>query len=133
MASIDLIIEGIYLGDIRAAQNLFCLKSKKVTHVLQALGGLLPPHPDHFKYKVLQVMDVPWENLGRHFMDAANFIKNALKEGGIVFVHCWAGISRSTSCICAYLMLEYGMTFQKALGIVRDGRKIVNPNPGFRK
>ena len=53
MSSIDKILDGLYLGDIRAAQNLFCLKSKGVTHVLQALGGMTPPHPNHFKYKVL--------------------------------------------------------------------------------
>lgn len=32
-------------------------------------------------------MDVPWENLGRHFMDSVIFIKNAIKNGGTVFVH----------------------------------------------
>ena len=85
--SISLIDDRLYLGDIRAAQNLFTLKNKGVTHILQALGGLNPPFPSQFKYKVLQVMDVPWENLGRHFMDAALFIKNALDSGGIVFVH----------------------------------------------
>ena len=31
-SSIDKIIDGIYLGDIRAANNLFSLKSKGVTH-----------------------------------------------------------------------------------------------------
>jgi len=70
----------------------------------------VPPFTSEFKYKVLQVNDVPWENLGRHFMDAALFIRQALKSGGRIFVHCWAGISRSTSCICAYLMYEYGMS-----------------------
>ena len=32
-------------------------------------------------------MDVPWENLGRHFMDSALFIQKAIKSGGTVFVH----------------------------------------------
>ena len=82
---------------------------------------------------MLQVNDVPWENLGRHFMEAALFIKNALKNNGKVFVHCWAGISRSTSCICAYLMMEHHLTLTTALNICRQGRPIVNPNPGFIK
>ena len=46
MSSIDKIIDGIYLGDIRAASNLFTLKSKGITHVLQALGGMNPPFPN---------------------------------------------------------------------------------------
>lgn len=74
MASIDKILDQIWLGDIRAAQNLFCLRSKGITHILQALGGMQPTFPQQFNYKVLQVMDVPWENLGRHFMDSAKFI-----------------------------------------------------------
>lgn len=87
MSSIDKIIDGIYLGDIRAASNLYTLKSKGITHVLQALGGMNPPFPNVFKYKKLEVMDVPWENLGKHFLDAAIFIKTALASGGTVFVH----------------------------------------------
>ena len=103
-------MDGIYLGDIRAAQNLFTLKNKGITHVLQALGGMSPPFAQHFSYKVLTVDDVPWENLGKHFMEAIEFMRNAIKSGGTVFVHCWAGVSRSSSCIIAYLMYYHGMT-----------------------
>ena len=78
-------------------------------------------------------MDVPWENLGAHFMKAVAFIKSALAAGGVVFVHCWAGISRSSSCIAAYLMYEHGMSLSNALNLIRRGRSIINPNPGFRK
>jgi len=46
MSSIDKIIDNLYLGDIRAANNLFNLKSKGVTHILQALGGFNPPFPN---------------------------------------------------------------------------------------
>ena len=66
-------------------------------------------------------------------MEASLFIHNSIKNGGKVFVHCHAGISRSTSCICAYLMLKYGLTFHKALEIVKKQRPFVRPNPGFRK
>ena len=44
-SSIDKIMDGIYLGDIRAAQNLFSLKSNGITHVLQVLGGMSAPFP----------------------------------------------------------------------------------------
>jgi len=32
-------------------------------------------------------MDVPWDNLGKHFMSANKFIKGAIEGGGTVFVH----------------------------------------------
>lgn len=44
MASIDKIIDKLYLGDIRAANNFNTLKSKGITHILQALGGFHPPY-----------------------------------------------------------------------------------------
>lgn len=83
-----------------------------MTHILQALAGLNPcfpsvsllrapgyqpvfvdPDPDQFllsqeiKYKVLNVMDVPWENIGKHFSNAVRFIRDAIRNGGTVFVH----------------------------------------------
>jgi len=45
MSHIDKIIDGLYLGNIKAAQNIFSMKSKGVTHILQALGGMNPPFP----------------------------------------------------------------------------------------
>ena len=47
------IIDNLWLGDIRAANNMFMLKSKGVTHVLQAMGGMNPPFTSHFKYLTL--------------------------------------------------------------------------------
>lgn len=32
-------------------------------------------------------MDVPWENIGKHFTKANRFISDAIKSGGTVFVH----------------------------------------------
>ena len=60
---------------------------KGVTHVLQVLAGLNPCFPNELKYKVIHVMDVPWENLSKHFSNANRFIKEAIKGGGTVFVH----------------------------------------------
>lgn len=52
---------------------------------------------------------------------------------GGVLVHCWAGVSRSVSCICAYLMESEGYTFHEALNYVRINRPVANPNEGFRQ
>ena len=66
-------------------------------------------------------------------MEAATFIKNAIRKNESVFVHCHAGISRSCSCIIAYLILYHGLSTSEGLDIVRKGRPFVNPNPGFLK
>lgn len=45
MSTIDKIIDNLYLGDIRSAQNIQILKNKRITHILQALGGIAPSFP----------------------------------------------------------------------------------------
>jgi protein-tyrosine phosphatase len=74
---------------------------------LQVLSGLNPCFPADMKYKVVSVMDVPWENLSKHFGSCHKFIKSAIDNGGNVFVHCYAGVSRSATIVIAYLMQEH--------------------------
>lgn len=44
-----------------------------------------------------------------------------------------AGISRSATCIIAYLMQKYNWVFEKTLKFVKSKRLCVNPNEGFKK
>jgi protein-tyrosine phosphatase len=60
------------------------------------------------------------------------FIKDGIRKGGVL-VHCFAGVSRSTSCVLAYLMKEKKMPFWEALNLVRQRRPIVCPNVGFMR
>ena len=90
--------------------------------MLQVLSGLNPCFPSDLKYKVVNVMDVPWENLSKHFSSTTKFIKNALESGGSVFVHCYAGVSRSATICTAYLMKEHNMTMIHALTLVKQKR-----------
>jgi len=53
--------------------------------------------------------------------------------GGVVFVHCFMGVSRSASIVIAYLMHEMNMEFEGALKHVQERREEVCPNPGFKK
>jgi protein-tyrosine phosphatase len=100
----DKIIEGVYMGDIRAAANLHLLKQYGITHILQVLAGLNPCFPADFKYKVVPVLDVPWENISKHFQASIKFIKSVVEMGGNVFVHCYGGVSRSATVVLAYLI-----------------------------
>eukprot|EP00347_Sterkiella_histriomuscorum_P020729 403336701 len=111
---VDHITENIYLGNVNAANNLNQLKRL------------------NFSYKVIEVLDSPAVNLHRYFDDAVEFIKQG-NNNGKVFVHCHAGISRSSSCVIAFLMKEKGQSYQSALYQVRLKRPIVCPNVGFQK
>jgi len=127
------VLPELYIGDIQGAQNLTSLKQIGITHVLQAMGGIQPIYPQHFTYKVLNVRDIPSENLLTHLHGAADFIKQVVDSRGKVFVHCWAGVSRSATCVMAFLMKHLSMSMNEAEVFVRRARPFINPNDGFRK
>jgi len=60
-----------------------------------------------------------------------DFVAAQRKAGRTVFVHCRAGISRSTMVVTAYLMQKHHWTRDRALEFVRSKRPIVQPNPAF--
>ena len=109
------ILDQLWLGDMIGASNKFLLKKNGITHILTVAQGLTPKFPSLFNYKVINVLDCPSANLKQFFPTCISYIKQAIASGGTVLVHCFAGVSRSTSTVCAYLMQEHGMTFNSAL------------------
>ena len=67
----------------------------------------------------------------RRFDETYKFIKEAKEQNGSILVHCKMGVSRSASCVIAYLMKEYKLNMHQALEKVREQRPIVDPNEGF--
>ena len=65
------------------------------------------------------MLDVPQTNIAVHFDDVAEFIDLALDGGGKVLVNCEMGMSRSSTCVLAYLMLRHHMSAGEALAKVR--------------
>lgn len=63
---------------------------------------------------------------------AYNFIDKAHIADSRVLIHCMAGISRSVSICCYYMMKQYGMTYDRAIEIIKNSRSIANPNESFR-
>jgi len=134
------VYDGMYISGLEGACETACLKQLGVSHVLNLLGwGAYRPElggrseayaPDDFVYKVIYSHDMPEENLSRFFAETSKFIDEGRKAGGVL-VHCFAGIPRSSTCICAYLMEYQAMTLVNALKQVRTGRPIANPNTGF--
>ncbi|EKX39494.1 hypothetical protein GUITHDRAFT_143482 [Guillardia theta CCMP2712] len=132
MSSIDWVAQQVLVGNVNAAQDLNCLKSYGVTHILNLASSKCPNFfPQRFYYKSLPLTDTPSQNIMQYFPETSSFIHDAKRYGGTVFVHCIEGKSRSATCVIAYLMDTENYTLQEALMQVKSGRPIVQPNEGF--
>jgi protein-tyrosine phosphatase len=68
----------------------------------------------------------------RHLPAAIQFIREGIKSGGVL-VHCFAGVSRSATCVIAFLMQEKKLQFDQAFTFVSKKRPVVFPNMGFQQ
>ena len=76
--------------------------------------------------------DTPDQNLLQYFPVCNDFIHAARIRDGIVLIHCLAGMSRSVTVACAYIMSVTNLPWKEALKVVRTGRAVANPNLGFQ-
>jgi protein-tyrosine phosphatase len=134
------IIEGLWIGDCYDARNIQLLQDNGITAILSAAVEI-PICNDVFE-KVLQArLD---NTLHLSLYDASNAAKQEdyfrlaaanihewLITGERVLVHCAAGVSRSTSCVLAYLILYQKIPIAIAYAFVKMKRSCVRPNPGF--
>jgi hypothetical protein len=123
----------LYLGNAQFASDADLLTGLGITHIVNCAKEV----PDYFKgdfnfqYLHLMLDDVPDENITRIFKVSAQFIGQALDNGGVVLVHCWAGVSRSVTVVIYYLVTTLGISVKEALEGIRKRRPIANPNRGF--
>ncbi|GKV23025.1 hypothetical protein SLEP1_g32815 [Rubroshorea leprosula] len=126
------IAEHIYLGSDAVAKNREILRQNGITHVLNCVGFVCP---EYFKsdlvYKTLWLQDSPSEDITSILYDVFDYFEDVREQGGRVLVHCYQGVSRSTSLVIAYLMWREGQSFEDAFQFVKAARGVTNPNMGF--
>lgn len=127
-----LIIPGLYLGSEAHARNENDLKRLGITHILAIHDRAKAHFPKSFDYFVIPVRDQQTVQISKHFIEAHQYIRSAREKGtGAVFVHCWAGVSRSATIVISYLMQLERLSFQEALTRTSSAKPDVEPNPGF--
>lgn len=124
----DKVIENLYIGGISGACDYKLLKSNGITRIVSAQPATIY---DDITYHNVHVDDDERADIYSYFYDAVQFIDDAICENGNVFVHCYAGISRSASIVLAYLMAIKKYTLESALELLISKRKICDPNSGF--
>ncbi|ORX93882.1 dual specificity protein phosphatase 12 [Basidiobolus meristosporus CBS 931.73] len=125
------VIPGLFVGNAQAAENLEFLQNAGITHVLQATNFMTPSFPEKFEYKIVDIEDMAECNIIKHFPETNQYIQDCLDQGGKVLVHCVAGVSRSVTFVCAYLMKTFNLEPLEALKKIKAVRFMANPNHGF--
>ncbi|KAG6573695.1 Protein-tyrosine-phosphatase MKP1, partial [Cucurbita argyrosperma subsp. sororia] len=126
------ILDHVYLGSDSVAKNREVLRQNGITHVLNCVGFVCPEYfKGEFVYKTLWLQDTPSEDITSILYDVFDYFEDVCELGGRVFVHCFQGVSRSTSLVIAYLMWKEGQSFQDAFQSVKAARGVANPNLGF--
>ena len=127
---INHIIDNLYLGDFRAADDLNILKQNNITHIINCAFNLPNKFPNDIIYKRLDLRDEPDQDIIEQMKEAYKYIKENNDKN--IFVHCVFGKSRSASVIIFYIMNEQKIDFNSAKEIVKSKREIVDPNIGFQ-
>jgi len=84
-------------------------------------------------YLKIRIDDHPAARLDAYFDLVADKIKATKDKNGKTLVHCVAGVSRSASLVCAYLLKYENMSLRQSYQYVKMARPIIRPNVGFWK
>ena len=130
----------ICLGYYRSfVRNKPKMKGAGITHVLNVAEGNTFYHvnlsADFYKdtnitYKGIKASDSHTFSFKPFLQEICDFIEEAVEAGGTVVVNCREGVSRSSTCVIAFLMLKRSLHVTDALKTVLDKRKIC-PNDNF--
>ena len=125
------VTEQLYIGNINQASSKEWLHKHHITHVINCTKEVSNFFPNEFVYSNLGMNDIKQQTLSPSVESAYDFMINAMGKGGTVLVHCYAGISRSSSVIIYFLMKFKKWSYDEALDYLRKRHPQAQPNTGF--
>ncbi|KAF2347586.1 Dual specificity phosphatase catalytic domain, partial [Trinorchestia longiramus] len=79
------------------------------------------------------MLDTPEFSIHSSLMKCIQFINRVRDVGGVVLVHCNAGVSRAPTVVVAYCMQQMRVPYNEAFDFVKQKRTFIRPNEGFVK
>jgi protein-tyrosine phosphatase len=129
----SLIIPDLYLCSQFEASS-FC-NNKTANIIINAAIEVHHPIVSNMTVLNLNWDDIPSQNININntLFRMIDIIDSYLTNNQKVVVNCYAGVSRSSSIVIAYIMYKYKLTLEEALQYVKSKRPIVQPNVGFMR
>lgn len=140
--SVSNIVDGLWLGSEGAASSRQFFEKENIKACINATPSVLNNFAaTGVEYLRLSLDDDP----GKHDMSrmqeylplAVEWLRIHHQVLGLnVLVHCHAGVNRSATVVCAYLMKHFGMTFKDAVEFLIIRRQAVFYNgdkPTFKR
>ena len=127
------IIDNLILSSLSEFINDRDMMSKTALHINAAQEVENKTHIHNMVRIDLNWYDSPLQDINANgiLFHLVKLIDSYISCGKQVLVNCWAGVSRSTTIVLAYLMYKNKWSVQDALAFVMSKRPIVNPNYGF--
>jgi len=131
----SLIIKNLYLGDIEDVTSFQFIKRNNIQLIINAAVDVKVPEYD----SVEKIINLRWKDDNQQkisfeiFDELYELIESYIKQDKTVLVNCFAGISRSSTIVIAYLMKKNKWSFEEAYEFVIEKRVIVEPNENFQE
>ena len=124
------VTDSLAIGAEGVAHNRSLIKSESFTHILNVSSNNCVIY-DNITCLWKNISDSIKQTIFTVLPECVTFIDTALRQGGKVFVHCMAGISRSVTMVMAYYMWAHKMTCMDAYGFIQARRAKASPNLSF--
>lgn len=130
------IIDDIYVSGYQYSLDYEFLNKNNFTHIINCAvrskrftSGFF----EEFKYLTLDVKDDPSFDLINSIKSVIEFIETATLENPKrkILIHCFEGVSRAPTMLCAYIMWKYKYDKDTAIQFVKEKRSCVEINLGF--
>jgi len=126
------ILPGLFVGSLTDAKDRATLNRHRITSIVSVMEHVDHIAVEHRSHLVVALADAADTDLLTHIGRVNEHIHSERSRGGVVLVHCLAGVSRSVSFVLAYVMTVTALDYWPCMDAITHVRPTANPNCSFR-
>lgn len=129
------IIKNLYIGNDKTARDEKWIRKhniKLIVNCTYELPNYFIKKIPHLKYIKLELHDNIYEKIKEACIFSYGYIEKALKKGDAVLIHCYAGISRSSTVMIYYMVRHSNKELNCIWTYVKNIYPKAKPNINYR-